>query len=225
VEVATRHRAAGAVVAFGDSTTDGLRSGVDRNRRYPDYLGRRLLRHSGPRLSVLNAGITANELLDDSPLALGGPSGLSRLKPDVIDQQAVQDVIALEGINDLRANPSGSAQPVIEGLRKLTARLHRHGIRVFLGTLPPAGGSLGTSDGVNPLRKRVNRWIRSRAHARVVDFDRVLRSPGRPYRLRARYDSGDHLHPNARGYRAMANAVPLSRLRAAPLHRRSLCGG
>jgi len=47
----------------------------------------------------------------------------------------------------------------------------------------------------------------------VVDFDAVLRDPGHPRRLRAAFDSGDHLHPDDAGYRAMAEAVDIARLR------------
>ena len=42
------------------------------------------------------------------------------------------------------------------------------------------------------------------------DFDAVLRDPAHPARMQARYDSGDHIHPNDAGYRAMADAVPLA---------------
>ena len=47
----------------------------------------------------------------------------------------------------------------------------------------------------------------------MVDFDRALRDPSNPAALGAKYDSGDHLHPNAQGMQAMANAVDLKLLR------------
>ena len=46
----------------------------------------------------------------------------------------------------------------------------------------------------------------------VVDFDAVVRDSARPSRLRAAYDSGDHLHPNAAAYRAMADAIDIGGL-------------
>ena len=63
-------------------------------------------------------------------------------------------------------------------------------------------------------RERVNRWIRSSgAFDGVIDFDRVLRDPQYPGRIAARFASGDHLHPNDSGYRAMALAVDLGLFR------------
>ena len=47
----------------------------------------------------------------------------------------------------------------------------------------------------------------------VIDFDRALRDPADPQTLLARYDSGDHLHPDDAGAAATAAAVPLRVLR------------
>ena len=56
----------------------------------------------------------------------------------------------------------------------------------------------------------VNAWIRgSGEFDAVIDFDRVTRDPSQPTRLLPAYDSGDHLHPNDAGYRAMGEAIPL----------------
>ena len=41
----------------------------------------------------------------------------------------------------------------------------------------------------------------------VVDFDALLRDPAHASRLRAAYDSGDHLHPGDRGNEVMAEAL------------------
>jgi len=55
------------VVAFGDSITDGARSTIDTNRRWPDVLADRLLaRQRGSRIGVLNAGIGGNRILHDA---------------------------------------------------------------------------------------------------------------------------------------------------------------
>jgi lysophospholipase L1-like esterase len=61
-------------------------------------------------------------------------------------------------------------------------------------------------------RQAVNRFIRSGAFDGVIDFDRVIQDPNAPDRIRPEFDHGDHLHPNDKGYAAMANAVDLSLL-------------
>jgi lysophospholipase L1-like esterase len=210
-------RRRGAVVAFGDSITDGFPGGGGPNRRYPDFLARRLLRAGSP-LSVLNAGISGNRILEDAPpdLPIYGPSALSRLGRDVPGRAAVSDAILLEGINDI-GRSGASAPQVIGGLRRMVDRLRRRGLNVLLGTITPSGGSTQGEYGsaaANAARLAVNRWIRrGRPADRVVDFDAVLRDAADPGRLAPRYDSGDHLHPNGAGYRRMAAAVPIRDLR------------
>ncbi len=205
VQVSTRQRL-GAVVTFGDSITDGIGSGTDNDRRYPDFLARRLLRRDGSsRISVLNAGISGNMVLGAS-FPEFGPSGLSRARADVIDQQGATDVVILEGFNDLNVF---SAREVISGLRTLVHRFRRQGLHVLLGALTPAGAT----GRMEHRRRAVNRWILGRKPSRTIDFARVLRDPADPSQLAERFDSGDGLHPNAAGYRRMAAAVPVSRLR------------
>ena len=202
----------GAVVAFGDSLTDGV-AATGGNRRYPDFLARRLLAR-GPRMSVLNAGISGDHIFHGAPTPRSGPRGLLRLGRDVPADAGVSDVIVLEGINDIAA--STSVAQVIAGLRQIGAQLHRRHLHVLVGTLTPSGGYPSPAWGgahADATRRAVNRWIRqSHVPDAVVDFDAALRDPREPSRLRRRYDSGDHLHPNAAGYRRMADAVDLARL-------------
>ena len=59
-----------------------------------------------------------------------------------------------------------------------------------------------------------NQWIRSSGQFdAVIDFDAATRDPARPTRLHPEFDSGDHIHPNDAGNRAMAEAVDLSLFR------------
>ena len=216
-------RRTGAVVAFGDSITDGdqrsttfAELGIDADARYPDFLARRLGRRLGRRVGVLNAGIGGNRILRDGLAPFAGPAGLSRVAADVLGQAGVTHVIVPEGINDLGQPPAATAEDVIGGLQMLVARLQGvrvagRRLRVLVGTLTPASGSVLGSYGsaaVNASRVEVNRFIRQRRPGDgVVDFDAALRDPAAPDRLRADYDSGDHLHPSAAGYRRMAHAV------------------
>lgn len=216
----------GAVSTFGDSITDGFQGlytigtedlrNMGDNGRYPDDLAQRLLT-AGIPLSVLNAGIGSNQLLHDAAAGgNGGPSGLSRFTPDVLDRPGVTDAIVLDGINDLAQNPPATAAQVIAGLEQLVTMAHERGIRIQLGTITPAGGveNPNWNPAVGePARQAINHWIRTQHVAEgFIDFDAAVRDPSDPTRIDSRYDGSDHLHFNALGYRAMAGAVPLRAL-------------
>ena len=214
----------GTVVAFGDSITDGAfstsaRPAGARDTRWPDVLARRLVRAGRP-LTVVNQGIAGGRVrLDAVPTSpdIFGPSALARMDGDVLAVAGATDVVVLEGINDIGQAPPATARELIAALQQLVTRLKLAGLRVHLGTLTPSGGyARGTygSAAADANRRTVNRWIRrSPLPDTVVELDRAVRDPSRPSRLRAAYDSGDHLHPNARGYRAMGEAVRLAALR------------
>ena len=61
------------------------------------------------------------------------------------------------------------------------------------------------------LRAAVNRWVRTSGKLdAVADFDAATRDPAQPERLRADFDSGDHIHPNDAGNAAMVAAIDTS---------------
>lgn len=213
VDVAGSH-AAGAVVALGDSITDGFQSQYNVDHRWPNFLAGRLLqqpRHQ--QLGVLDAGIGGNRILLDGGNGFG-PSALARLDRDVLSQTGVRSVIVLEGINDIQQTPHQlDPTAIIAGLRQIIDRSHARGLRVIGGTLTPFEGWATYNQQQEATREAVNAWIRtSGAFDGVVDFDAALRDPNDPHRLLPLYDSGDHLHPNDIGYAAMADAVNLSLL-------------
>jgi lysophospholipase L1-like esterase len=209
----------GAVATFGDSITDGYLSTPNTNRRWPDVLAARLARAHWPVRGVLNEGISGNEIVRDQDCCGGNPSAQSRFRRDVLSQDGVRDVILLEGINDLGHYPDGktTAAEVIRGMRHLVSHAHRAGLRIIGGTILPFKDTT-LPDYYSPAkdveRQKINQFIRtSGAFDGVIDFDRVMRDPADPLKLRAVYDSGDHLHPNDAGYRAMGQAVDLRLLR------------
>jgi lysophospholipase L1-like esterase len=216
LEVVPRGNVVGAVVAFGDSITDGHGSTVDADRRWPDALARRLLRRPGPTLSVLNKGISGNQLLRTGfpGGAIFGVSGLERLDDDVLDEEAVRAVIFLEGINDINFG-GATAEQLIAGYRTVVARLHARGIPVVGGTMTPYEGSSVYTEQREAIRRQVNQAILAGGiFDATVDFAAAVADPADPSALDPRYDYGDHLHLNDAGYAAMAEAVDLCRLLA-----------
>jgi lysophospholipase L1-like esterase len=206
-------RARGAVVALGDSITDGYQSSYDVDHRWPDVLAGRLRR--GPshrRLSVLNAGIGGNRVLLDG--GSYGESAVKRLDRDVLAQSGVRTVIVLEGINDIQQTPHQlDPTKITAGLAEIAARSHARGLRVLGGTLTPFEGCSCYTPEEEETRQAVNAWIRTGgAFDAVVDFDAVVRDPADPHRMLPAYDSGDHLHPGDAGYAAMGDAVDLRTL-------------
>jgi lysophospholipase L1-like esterase len=211
-----------AIVAFGDSITDGFGVGPDRNERWPDVLAERL--QADPRLrhlSVLNHGIGGNRLLNDSL----GPNGLARFERDVLNQHGVRYVIILEGVNDLGTSTKDApisaeahqhlVADMIGAYRQMVVRARARGIKVIGATILPFAGSFYKPTAASEAdRQALNAWIRQPGNFdSVIDFDALMRDPAQPDRMRPELDSGDHLHPSIAGYRAMAEAVPLSLFR------------
>ncbi|HMH12253.1 MAG TPA: SGNH/GDSL hydrolase family protein [Edaphobacter sp.] len=211
---------AAAIVALGDSITDGHGATTNGNDRWTDVLAHRLQSSLATQtVSVLNQGIGGNHLLTDGL----GPNALARFDRDVLAQTGVRYLIVLEGVNDLGGlTRSGEVSPaehvalvrrIEEAYQQIVMRAHAHGIRVIGGTILPYTGSDYYHPGPNSEadRQAVNQWIRTPGHFdEIVDFDKVMRDPGHPDSLLPSYDSGDHLHPSPAGYSAMGTAIPLA---------------
>lgn len=206
----------GSVAFLGDSITDGSGSTTDADHRWPDRLAERLLAQPRPlRLGVLNAGIGGNRVLLDAAGPGLGATALDRLTRDVLTQTAVETVVLLEGVNDIQQDPSEyDPQDIVAGYRQVLARSHQRGLKVVVGTITPFEGWTRWTPQREAVRVAVNTWIRGSGEPdAVIDFDAVVRNPSQPTRLRAAYDSGDHLHLNDAGYAEMAAAVDLRDLR------------
>ena len=101
-----------------------------------------------------------------------------------------------------------TVEELIDGLKKYIAQAREYGYRVYMGTLLPIGGWRTYAPFREEMRQEVNRWIRTTDLTDgYIDFDKALADPADPTRMLPEYDSGDHLHPSAAGYKAMAYAV------------------
>jgi lysophospholipase L1-like esterase len=207
--------ARGSVVTLGDSTTDSYLSTYGANHRWPDLLADRIATLPPyRRLGVLNAGISGNRLLLPGNPPVFGPSALDRLDGDVLSRAGARTVIVLLGINDIQQDPHQTdPAKITTALRTIAHRAHAGGLRVIGGTIMPFKGWIVYDETLEATRLAVNRYLRtSRDFDAMVDFDRAIRDPADPLRMRPGYDSGDHLHPGDAGYQAMADAVDLRQL-------------
>jgi lysophospholipase L1-like esterase len=197
-----------AIVAFGDSVTDGAESTPNANHRWPDRLAARLADAHLP-LAVVNAGISGNRVTGE----LRGDSMVSRLERDVLSQPGARYVVFLGGINDfLDDRVDVSADAIIAADRDIVARCHARGLRVYGATLlPTEGNDEFYTPKIEAKRVALNDWIRhGGAFDAVIDLEAALADPAKPTRLRPDFASEDHVHPNDAGYAALAAAVPLA---------------
>jgi len=208
--------AGSALVALGDSQTDGALSVGNTNHRWTDYLARRLqLESPAVTVGVVNRGLSGNRLLGDAAnTPLAGKDALERFDRDVLSTAGAHWLAVQLGINDI-VFAASSDLPTIQdeialGYIQLIARARTRGLRVYGSTLPPFEGFVYYSPARDAARQQVNSWIRtSGAFDAVLDFDAAIRDPAQPGRLLPAYDGGDHLHPNDAGFDAIARSIPL----------------
>ncbi|MEP7306282.1 MAG: GDSL-type esterase/lipase family protein [Acidobacteriota bacterium] len=220
----------GAIVAFGDSITDGTCSTLDAHDRWEDVVSMRLgladeaglPRRDGARgaqKAVVNEGIGGNTITRDGlmPPADSTP-GLERFERDVLSHHGVSDVVLFMGTNDIRRG--APAAQVIAGMTSIIQRIKAKGIKAIGVTIIPRHNVApnGTNTGWNAektrIRNEVNQWIRSKApFDALIDFDKVVRDPSNPDLIHPPFNCGDGIHPSPAGYFAMGTAVDLSLFR------------
>jgi lysophospholipase L1-like esterase len=223
VDVLGSKEAAGAIVALGDSITDGASSRNDAYDRWTDVLARRLnTNHQPQTFSVLNAGIGGNRVLSGSPCF--GENALARLNRDVFVPSGVRAVILFEGTNDIGQPDTPvdpkfaaclvrthiSADDLIAGYKQIITQARARHLKIFGATILPFQGFRGWTEKGEVVRRVANRWIlESHAFDGVIDFASALADSSNSARLAKQYDSGDHLHPSSAGHEAMARTINL----------------
>jgi lysophospholipase L1-like esterase len=203
-----------AIACLGDSITDGFRTTVDADQAWPTLLAKRLSENKkGPRIAVLNEGISGNQVLRDG----AGVSALARFDRDVLSEPGVRWIVLLEGINDINIHgqitgPGAlSAQDLIQGYKRLVAHTHMYNIKIMGATLTPDKGVWLAGPVGEATRQKVNQWIKTGGDFdAVVDLDAATRDRDDPTLMLPAFDSSDHIHPNDPGNAAMANAFDLA---------------
>jgi lysophospholipase L1-like esterase len=206
--------ASGAIVAFGDSITDGSCTTLDAHDRWEDLLATRLFLRSKKQRSVVNEGIGGNTITREG--LVPPPDSLpaiERLDRDVLERAGVTHVIFFEGTNDIRRE--ASAAQVIAGVQEIIDRVKAAGLKIIGVTIiprhnvPPSGTNTGWNDAKTTIRNEVNAWIRNEADFdAIIDFDALLRDPGNPDLINPLYNC-DGIHPNPFGYFVMGNSIDL----------------
>ena len=216
-----------AIVAFGDSITDGTASTMNGDDRWPDVLSRRLQAIYGNRVAVVNAGIGGNQVAGPAEYGPqkpfpGGPSAQSRIERDVIELSGVSAMIWLEGINDFSRNGNASVETVINGMKEVVgrirakrpgcARVRRDGLDRARRLerrprLPRAGPEASGAQRIHPQGRAVRRGGRFRSGHASTHSPAVSKPEFVPESTTG--GPGDKLHPNRAGYLAMGMAIDL----------------
>jgi len=209
IDVLSSDPRAGAIVAIGDSITDGRGSTTDHNNRWTDVLAKRIQENEATaHLSVLNHGIGGNAVVAGGL----GPTVWTRFRRDVLEQPGAKYVIIFAGVNDIGgSNSVHIARNLTSVYQALAERARDQGMYVYGATILPFGGSGYYTPLREEIRQTVNEWIRtSGVFDAVIDFDLALRDPDDPEKMLSIYDSGDNLHPSAAGYQRMGEFIDLT---------------
>ena len=205
-------KAAGSVVTFGASITDGSNSTFGANQSWEKLLAQRL-NDAGMQVGVINAALSGNSLLRSSTFA--GATGVSRFAPDVLDQPNVKWVIFSDDpINDLSGLNPPSYAVLLAAIKQLRDEVHARGVRFYCSTLTPNIGR--AADAWTPAAEatleRINAFYRSAGSGcdGIVDQDAAVHDPAMPTQFLKAYNAGDFLHPNDAGHRQIANSIDLS---------------
>jgi lysophospholipase L1-like esterase len=197
----------GVTVVVGASIAEGFRTSRGEQTAWPDLLAGRLRQGRVP-LAVANHSVDAARLLADT---VGQPctSALHREGP-ALAVPGVRTLVLTDLVNDIQQTPHVyDPQVIIAGLKEFVTMAHARQVRVVATTITPYDGFVSHDPAGERTRQAINAYIRNGGlFDGVLDFDSVVRDPSHPNRLRPAYDSGDHLHLDDAGQRALARSVP-----------------
>ena len=208
----------GAIVAFGDSITDGSCATNDGHDRWLDWVAVRLQlgAMNGGHKAMVNEGIGGNTVIGKLSPAPSSTPGTERLEQDVLSHSGVTHVIFFMGTNDIRRD--ASAAEVIAGTQEIIDRVHAKGMKIIGATIiprhnrTPTQNNSGWTPAKTATRNEVNAWIRKAPFDGILDFDLAVQDPADSNRIDATFNC-DGIHPNPRGYFEMGSSVNLDLFR------------
>ena len=201
------------LVCYGDSITA---------QDWPDYLTLRCKEEGYDHTAIIRRATSGSRILREYNCITYESYGLkgSRRFPHEVPTDGADTVLIQQGINDI-IHPVGTdvnpfrpmsdlptVEELIEGLKYYINEARSYGYRVYVGTLLPIEGWRTYAPFREEMRNAFNDFIRTTDLIDgCVDFDKAVCDPANPSAFLPEYDSGDHLHPSAAGYKAMAAAV------------------
>ena len=176
-------------------------------------------------LTVLNRGIGGNRLLHDATWIdempgnghCFGMAGESRFEPDLFQYDHPNDILFLEGINDLmhpyqfaHTNEIVSAEQLQKSVEILCHIAHAHDSRIYIGTIMPfrIDAQNDVFSEAEAERKKYNQWVRMQTAAdNFIDFAAAVEDTARPDYMWSTLHKGDGLHPGVLGGKIMAETL------------------
>lgn len=194
------------LVCFGDSITDGAVSTFNGFDAWPNLLAQALARDPATaHISAVNTAIAGNAIWGG-----WGVAAKERFKRDILGVPGARMAIILIGTNDIPGAQTDTSEAMISEYKAMISACHARGIKVWGGTITPFGNNdWWASELHERIRARVNEWIMSNDSGfnGYIDFAAATCDPANKTVLKAEYDSGDGLHPSAKGHRAMGEAA------------------
>ena len=201
------------VVCYGDSITA---------QDWPDYLTLRCREEGYDHTAIIRRATSGSRILREYTCITYQSYGLqgNHRFPHEVPTDGADTVLIQQGINDI-IHPVGTdvnpfrpmsdlptVEELIEGMKYYISEARSYGYKVYVGTLLPIEGWRTYAPFREEMRNAFNNWIRTTDLIDgCVDFDKALCDPTNPAAFLPEFDSGDHLHPSPKGYKAMADAV------------------
>lgn len=194
------------LVCFGDSITDGAVSTFNGFDAWPNLLGQALQNdHTTKHISVVNTAIAGNAIWGG-----WGTAAKDRFKRDALNVPGVRYVVVLIGTNDIPGAQTDTSEDMIKEYKAMIEACRSRGIKIYAGTITPFGNNdWWASELHESIRSKVNEWMMSddSGFDGYIDFASATCDPDDKTKLKAEYDSGDGLHPSAKGHKAMGDAA------------------